>query len=124
MFWTQPGKRAYFQFEMRCASNHTACRFAEKARFFRKTTGRAALCRRLVFYLSQRQNALAQDKLRPRLLPPTHSNTGMMSRQAHASAKASFLKNMIKILFFLKNGVLYDIEYAVFTFIKMHKFSK
>ena len=31
---------------------------------------------------------------------------------------------MIKILFFLKNGVLYDIEYAVFTFIKMHKFSK
>ena len=24
-----------FQFEMLCISNHTACRFAEKARFFR-----------------------------------------------------------------------------------------
>ena len=25
----------HFQFEMRSVSNHTACRFAEKARFFR-----------------------------------------------------------------------------------------
>lgn len=31
---------------------------------------------------------------------------------------------MINSLFFLKNGVLHNIEYAVFTFIKMHKFSK
>ena len=35
-----------FQFEMRCVSNHTACRFAEK-RSFSATLGRAALCRRL-----------------------------------------------------------------------------
>ena len=34
-----------FPFETRCVSNHTACRFAEKARFFRDTTGGAALCR-------------------------------------------------------------------------------
>ena len=25
----------HFHFELRCISNHTACRFAEKARFFR-----------------------------------------------------------------------------------------
>ena len=37
----------HFQFEMLRISNHTACRFAEKARFFPLTLGRAALCRRL-----------------------------------------------------------------------------
>ena len=44
-----------FQFEMLRISNHTACRFAEKARFFRSLwagrLGRAALCRRLAFHL-------------------------------------------------------------------------
>ena len=48
----------YFQFETRCVSKHTACRFAEKARLFQETTGRAALCRHLVFYLFQGENAL------------------------------------------------------------------
>ena len=48
----------HFQFEAYCLSNHTACRFAEKTRFFRETTGRAALCRHLVFYLFQGENAL------------------------------------------------------------------
>ena len=38
-----------FQFETLRASNHTACRFAEKTRFFRLASGRAALCRRLAF---------------------------------------------------------------------------
>ena len=28
-------KIEHFQFETRCVSNHTACRFAEKTRFFR-----------------------------------------------------------------------------------------
>ena len=40
-----------FPFETRCVSNHTACRFAEKTRFFPLTSGRAALCRRLAFRL-------------------------------------------------------------------------
>ena len=48
----------YFQFETRCLSKDTACRFAEKARLFQETTGRAALCRHLVFYLFQGENAL------------------------------------------------------------------
>ncbi len=38
-----------FQFETLRISNHTACRFAEKTRFFRLASGRAALCRRLAF---------------------------------------------------------------------------
>ncbi|HIX40759.1 MAG TPA: hypothetical protein H9857_08175 [Candidatus Desulfovibrio intestinigallinarum] len=42
-----------FQFEMLRIPNHTACRFAEKARFFPLTSGRAALCRRLAFHLFQ-----------------------------------------------------------------------
>ncbi|WP_299395449.1 hypothetical protein, partial [uncultured Desulfovibrio sp.] len=44
----------HFQFEMLRISNHTACRFAEKALFFRLASGRAALCRRLAFHLFQR----------------------------------------------------------------------
>ena len=43
----------HFQFEMLCASNHTACRFAEK-RGVPLASGRAALCRRLAFHLFQR----------------------------------------------------------------------
>ncbi|HIX40386.1 MAG TPA: hypothetical protein H9857_06255, partial [Candidatus Desulfovibrio intestinigallinarum] len=31
----QPYLLEHFQFEMFCISNHTACRFAEKTRFFR-----------------------------------------------------------------------------------------
>ncbi|MCI7569060.1 MAG: hypothetical protein MSH25_06770, partial [Desulfovibrio sp.] len=38
-----------FQFETLRISNHTACRFAEKTRFFRLASGRAALCCRLAF---------------------------------------------------------------------------
>ena len=38
-----------FLFETLRVSNHTACRFAEKTRFFRLASGRVALCCRLAF---------------------------------------------------------------------------
>ena len=40
-------KREHFEFEMLCISNHTACRFAEKARFFRSVrAGRRCTARK------------------------------------------------------------------------------
>ena len=45
-------KPEYFQFEMLCISNHTACRFAEKTRFFRslRTGRRCAAASRFTFF--------------------------------------------------------------------------
>ena len=42
----------HFQFEMLCISNHTACRFAEKARFFRSLLAgrRCAAASRFTFF--------------------------------------------------------------------------
>ncbi|HIX41317.1 MAG TPA: hypothetical protein H9857_11060 [Candidatus Desulfovibrio intestinigallinarum] len=42
----------HFQFEMLCISNHTACRFAEKARFFRSLWAgrRCAAASRFTFF--------------------------------------------------------------------------
>ncbi|HJA76631.1 MAG TPA: hypothetical protein H9774_07170 [Candidatus Desulfovibrio gallistercoris] len=42
----------HFQFETLCVSNHTACRFAEKARFFRSLSAgrRGAAASRFPFF--------------------------------------------------------------------------
>lgn len=48
----------YLQLETLCASNHTACCFAEKTCFFRAPWA-GALLRRLALFLFQRLNALA-----------------------------------------------------------------
>ena len=57
MGYPLPVKAAYlehFQFETRCVSNHTACRFAEKARFFRSLLAgrRCAAASRFTFFQS------------------------------------------------------------------------
>ena len=45
----------YFQFETRCVSNHTACRFAEKMQFFRQIlAGRRRAPRVLPFSMAKR----------------------------------------------------------------------
>ena len=45
-------KLEHFQFEMLCISNHTACRFAEKTRFFRSLWAgrRCAAASRFTFF--------------------------------------------------------------------------
>ena len=53
LFVSQSQDLDQFQFETLRVSNHTACRFAEKAQFFPIFLGRAALCRRLAFHLFQ-----------------------------------------------------------------------
>ncbi|WP_300806622.1 hypothetical protein [uncultured Desulfovibrio sp.] len=52
------GKKGFllerFQFETLCVSNHTACRFAEKARFFRSLRAGRRCAAASRFYLFQR----------------------------------------------------------------------
>ena len=77
----------HFQFETRCDSNHTDCCFVEKPRFFPLTPGRAALRRRLAFYLFQRQNAPSppDSNLRKYASPCRKSAFLILRQQGHGA---------------------------------------
>ena len=48
-----PQQIEHFQFEMLCISNHTACRFAEKAQFFRSLLAGRRCAAAFAFHLFQ-----------------------------------------------------------------------
>ena len=66
-----------FQFETLRVSNHTACRFAEKARFFRSLWAgrRCAAASRFTFFKGETLYALPEDPMTLRILCATMAFT-------------------------------------------------
>ena len=59
-----PAVYKHCQFETRCVSNHTACRFAEKARFFRSLWAgrRCAAASRFTFFKAKTLQSIVSLK--------------------------------------------------------------
>ncbi len=76
---TPRNTREQFQFEMLRVSNHTACRFAEKARFFRSLLGEEL--RKRLSCGKAGPLCAGRDRRRPQAVPvATKEATGIDSR--------------------------------------------